>query len=156
MHWGWYKMAAILQRIFSNVFSWMKITISIQIELCIPKGAIDNKSLARCNGLVPTRWHAIITLILHRRSLDSFYNMNQWGPSSITRICLNLLIVPELEKIFHAKHPGRVLTLWKLLHMLRHVDPLFSGPWKICIASTRIFEQKCGKCRISTLIFVKI
>ena len=25
MHWGWYKMAAILQMTFSNAFSWMKM-----------------------------------------------------------------------------------------------------------------------------------
>ena len=49
--------------------------------------------------------------------------------------------------------PGRVLTLWRLLHMLRHFDPPFSGLWKICIVSTPIFEQKWGKCRISTPIF---
>ena len=49
--------------------------------------------------------------------------------------------------------PGRVLTIWRLLHMLRHFDPPFSGLWKICIVSTLIFEEKWGKCRISTPIF---
>ena len=49
-----------------------------------------------------------------------------------------------------ARGLGRVLTLWRLLHMLRHFDPLFSGLWKICIVLTPIFEQNWGKCHIST------
>ena len=49
--------------------------------------------------------------------------------------------------------PGRVLTLWRLLHMLRHFDPPFMDLWKICIVSTPIFVQKWGKCRISTPTF---
>ena len=36
--------------------------------------------------------------------------------------------------------PGRVLTLWRLLHMLRHFDPSFSSLWKICIVSTGPFH----------------
>ena len=41
--------------------------------------------------------------------------------------------------------PGRVLTIWRLLHMLCHFDPLFSGLLKICIVSTPIFEEKNRK-----------
>ena len=52
--------------------------------------------------------------------------------------------------------PGGVLTIRRLLHMLRHFDPPFSGLRKICIVSTPIFEQKWGKCRISTPIFHQI
>ena len=46
---------------------------------------------------------------------------------------------------------GRVLCLWRLLHMLRHFDPPFAGLWKICIVSTPIFGAKMRK--ISTHIF---
>ena len=35
--------------------------------------------------------------------------------------------------------PGGVLTLWRLLYMLLHFNPPFSGLWKICIVSTPIF-----------------
>ena len=49
--------------------------------------------------------------------------------------------------------PGRVLTLWRLLHMLRHFNPPFSGLWKICIVSTPIFEQNVV---FRPLLFVKM
>ena len=39
----------------------------------------------------------------------------------------------------HKKARGGVLTLWRLLYMLLHFDPPFSGLWKICRVSTPIF-----------------
>ena len=40
---------------------------------------------------------------------------------------------------------GGVLTLWRLLHILLHFDPPFSGLWKMCIVSTPIFWQRWRK-----------
>ena len=51
--------------------------------------------------------------------------------------------------------PGRVLTIWRLLHMLRHFNPTFSGLWKLCIVSTPVFEQKWGKCIVSPIFSQK-
>ena len=43
------------------------------------------------------------------------------------------------------RFPVRVLTIWRLLHMIRHFNPFLSGLRKICILSTPIFEQKREK-----------
>ena len=90
------------------------------------------------------------------------YRKSIWGPLlSGDRFNIEMLFYREEFPLYcwDGLHyivetvPGRVLTLWRWLHMLRHFDPPFSGLWKICIVSTPIFEQKLGKCRISTPIF---
>ena len=72
-----------------------------------------------------------------------------------SHITHNLQVTINLRKTFFydGYSPGMVLSLRRLLHMLRHFDPPFSGLWKICIVSTPIFQQKWGKCRISTPVF---
>ena len=70
-------------------------------------------------------------------------------------MCLWLNSIKSRKTLLQKTHSGRVLTIWWLLHMLRHFDPPFWGLWKICIVSIPIFGQTWGKCRISTPIFVK-
>ena len=72
----------------------------------------------------------------------------------VARMCRRKNCCRRNYMISHKKQPrpGRALTIWRLLHMLRHFDPLFSGLWIICIVSTPIFLQKCC---ISTPIFHK-
>ena len=62
----------------------------------------------------------------------------------------------DLESNIGGLVPGRVLNLWRLLHMLRHFEPPFPGLWSVCMASTPIFEQKWEKKSYFDPFFVKI
>ena len=44
----------------------------------------------------------------------------------------------------------------KLLHMLRHFDPPFSGLWKFCIVSTLYFSENEENVVLQPLFFIKI
>ena len=65
-----------------------------------------------------------------------------WCIWQSTTSCLACSMVSK--KTTHARHNYSShymasLTIWRLLHMLRHFDPPFSGLWKICIVSTPMF-----------------
>ena len=59
-HWGWDKMAAILQKSFSNSFSHLKIVFNFKFQICSQGSSELLAIIGSNNGLSPTRRQAII------------------------------------------------------------------------------------------------
>ena len=117
-----------------NYNSWLTVHW-LYLFKCFPDVVFLRSSLVEVDG------HGILSGV-HLRLQTHWGTKYEWTTKShtvlthwgrVTHICVAKLTITGSDT------RGGALTIWRLLHMLRHFDPPFSGLLKICIVSTPIF-----------------